>query len=393
VVYPILQQPLDAVLSGGVVMSRYQNQVRLIAASLVLALVTAAAQAERIKDIAMVEGARSNQLVGFGLVVGLDGTGDQVIQTPFTIQAARSMLQQFGVNLPANINPQTKNLAAVMVTAELPPFAKPGQKLDVTVSSLGNAGSLRGGELLLTQLKGGNGEVYAVAQGGLIVSGFGAQGADGSSVSVNTQASGRIPNGAIIEREVANPLNDGGNTFTLNLHSPDFTTARNTAAAINAMMGAGTARALDGVSIEVLAPTEPSQRVAYLAELENIQVARAAAPAKVIVNARSGTIVIGEEVMVKPAAVAHGSLTVTIDESLAVSQPGPFARQGETVVTPESEVEVDQEPVKVFMLEEGVTLRDIVNAINRVGAAPGDLIAVLEALQQAGALSAQLIVI
>lgn len=374
-------------------MSRYQNQVRLIAASLVLALVTAAAQAERIKDIAMVEGARSNQLVGFGLVVGLDGTGDQVIQTPFTIQAARSMLQQFGVNLPANINPQTKNLAAVMVTAELPPFAKPGQKLDVTVSSLGNAGSLRGGELLLTQLKGGNGEVYAVAQGGLIVSGFGAQGADGSSVSVNTQASGRIPNGAIIEREVANPLNDGGNTFTLNLHSPDFTTARNTAAAINAMMGAGTARALDGVSIEVLAPTEPSQRVAYLAELENIQVARAAAPAKVIVNARSGTIVIGEEVMVKPAAVAHGSLTVTIDESLAVSQPGPFARQGETVVTPESEVEVDQEPVKVFMLEEGVTLRDIVNAINRVGAAPGDLIAVLEALQQAGALSAQLIVI
>ncbi|MEE4204485.1 MAG: flagellar basal body P-ring protein FlgI [Halieaceae bacterium] len=365
----------------------------LIAVILTLTVMAGATRAERIKDIAMVEGARSNQLVGFGLVVGLDGTGDQVIQTPFTIQAARSMLQQFGVNLPANINPQTKNLAAVMVTAELPPFAKPGQKLDVTVSSLGNAGSLRGGELLLTQLKGGNGEVYAVAQGGMIVSGFGAAGADGSSVSVNTQASGRIPNGAIVEREVANPINDGGNTFTLNLHSPDFTTARNTAAAINAMMGAGTARALDGVSIEVLAPTEPSQRVAYLAELENIQVARASAPAKVIVNARSGTIVIGEEVMVKPAAVAHGSLTVTIDESLAVSQPGPFARQGETVVTPESEVEIDEEPVQMFMLEEGVTLRDIVNAINRVGAAPGDLIAVLEALQQAGALSAQLIVI
>lgn len=374
-------------------MDRRWYRAALLLVATLAALVANTGHAERIKDIAMIEGARSNQLVGFGLVVGLDGTGDQVIQTPFTIQAARSMLQQFGVNLPPNINPQTKNLAAVMVTAELPPFAKPGQKLDVTVSSLGNAGSLRGGELLLTQLKGGNGQIYAVAQGGLIVSGFGAAGADGSSISVNTQASGRIPNGAIVEREVANPLNQGSKTFTFNLHSPDFTTARNMAAAINAMMGPGTAQARDGVSVEVLAPTEASQRVAYLAELENIQVARAAASAKVIVNARSGTIVIGEEVMVKPAAVAHGSLTVTIDESLAVSQPGPFARQGETVVTPESDVEIDEEPVKMFMLEEGVTLRDIVNAINRVGAAPGDLIAVLEALQQAGALSAQLIVI
>ncbi len=360
---------------------------------LILVLGTVDSRAERIKDIAMIEGARSNQLVGFGLVVGLEGTGDQVIQTPFTLQAARSMLQQFGVNVPTNINPQTTNIAAVMVTAELPPFTKPGQKLDVTVASLGNAGSLRGGELLLTQLKGGNGEIYAVAQGGLVVSGFGAAGADGSSVAVNSQATGRIPNGAIIEREVANPLNAGAPTFRLNLHAPDFTTARNMAAAINATIGSGTAEAMDAVTVEVLAPAERSQRVAYLAELENIQVVKAAAPARIVVNARSGTIVMGQEVRVKPAAVAHGSLTVTIDESIAVSQPGPFARTGETAITPESEVEIDEEPVNMFLIEEGVSLRDIVNAMNRVGAAPGDLIAVLEALQQAGALSAQLIVI
>lgn len=360
---------------------------------LVLLFTGVESRAERIKDIAMIEGARSNQLVGFGLVVGLEGTGDQVIQTPFTLQAARSMLQQFGVNVPTNVNPQTTNIAAVMVTAELPPFTKPGQKLDVTVASLGNAGSLRGGELLLTQLKGGNGEIYTVAQGGLVVSGFGAAGADGSSVAVNSQATGRIPNGAIIEREVANPLNAGAPTFRLNLHAPDFTTARNMAAAINATIGTGTAEAMDAVTVEVLAPAERSQRVAYLAELENIQVVKAAAPARIVVNARSGTIVMGQEVRVKPAAVAHGSLTVTIDESIAVSQPGPFARTGETAITPESEVEIDEEPVNMFLIDEGVSLRDIVNAMNRVGAAPGDLIAVLEALQQAGALSAQLIVI
>ena len=352
-----------------------------------------AAQAERIKDIAMVEGARTNQLIGYGLVVGLDGTGDQVTQTPFTIQAARSMLQQFGVNLPPGVNPQTKNMASVIVTAELPPFAKPGQKLDVTVSSMGNAKSLRGGELLLTPLKGGNGEIYAVAQGAMVVSGFGADGSDGSSVQVNTKSAGRIPNGALVEREVGSVLNDGTNRITFNLHTADFTTARNMASAINNVMGSGTAEALDGVSVSVLSPVDPAQKVAYLAELENIDVGKAASAAKVIVNARSGTIVIGSEVIVSPAAVAHGSLTVTIDESVQVSQPGAFAQGGQTAVVPDSTVTVDQEEARLFVMEGGVSLQEIVTAINKVGAAPGDLIAVLEALQQAGALSAQIVVI
>jgi flagellar P-ring protein precursor FlgI len=351
------------------------------------------AQAERIKDIAMVEGARTNQLIGFGLVVGLDGTGDQVTQTPFTIQAARSMLQQFGVNLAPGVNPQTKNMASVIVTAELPPFTKPGQKMDVTVSSVGNAKSLRGGELLLTQLKGGNGEVYAVAQGGLVVSGFGAEGSDGSKVSVNTKASGRIPNGALIEREVGNALADGSDRVTLHLHTADFTTARNMAFAINSMMGPDTAEALDAVSISVRAPTDTAQKVSYLAELENIEVVKASSAAKIIVNARSGTIVIGSEVIVKPAAVATGALTVTIDESIAVSQPGAFAAGGQTAVVPDSNVTAEQEEANFFVMEGGVNLQDIVSAINKVGASPGDLISVLEALQQAGALSAQIVVI
>lgn len=371
--------------------------LRAAAASLLIfiapVMLSDAAQAERIKDIAMVEGARTNQLIGYGLVVGLDGTGDQVTQTPFTIQAARSMLQQFGVNLPPGVNPQTKNMASVIVTAELPPFAKPGQKLDVTVSSMGNAKSLRGGELLLTPLKGGNGEIYAVAQGAMVVSGFGADGSDGSSVQVNTKSAGRIPNGALVEREVGSVLNDGTNRITFNLHTADFTTARNMASAINNVMGSGTAEALDGVSVSVLSPVDPAQKVAYLAELENIDVGKAASAAKVIVNARSGTIVIGSEVIVSPAAVAHGSLTVTIDESVQVSQPGAFAQGGQTAVVPDSTVTVDQEEARLFVMEGGVSLQEIVTAINKVGAAPGDLIAVLEALQQAGALSAQIVVI
>ena len=356
-------------------------------------LAPSSAKAERIKDIAMVEGARSNQLVGFGLVVGLDGTGDQVTQTPFTIQAARSMLQQFGVNLPQGVNPQTKNMASVIVTAELPAFGKPGQKLDVTVSSLGNAGSLRGGELLLTSLKGGNGQVYAVAQGSLVVSGFGAEGGDGSRIQVNTKSAGRIPNGAIIEREVASSLTDGTDKVRFLLHEADFSTARNAAFAINSIFGPGTAKALDGVSVEVAAPTDPSAKVAYLAELENVEVARAAPAAKVIINSRSGTIVFGSQVTLGPAAVAHGNLTVTVDESLLVSQPGPFARGGQTAVVPDTDITIEEEEVRMFAFEGGVDLSEIVTAVNRVGAAPGDLVAILEALQKAGAISAQLIVI
>jgi flagellar P-ring protein precursor FlgI len=397
VVYPVLQQSLDAVLKEVAAMMKELPNSRLLTVvftfALMVLMIAGTARAERIKDIAMIEGARPNQLVGFGLVVGLEGTGDQVIQTPFTLQAARSMLQQFGVNLPNNVNPQTKNIAAVMVTATLPPFSKPGQSIDVTVSSMGNAGSLRGGELLMTQLKGGNGEVYAVAQGGVVVSGFGAQGADGSSVAVNMQSAGRIPNGAIVEREVSDPLDHRVDSLILNLETPDFTTAANMAAAINANFGPDTARALDAVSVEVTAPLQRMQRVAYLSALENVEVQTGRAPARVIINARSGTIVIGQDVKVKPAVVAHGSLTVSVSESLAVSQPGPFSRAGETVVTPESEVNIEEEQVTAWVTGEYVTLQDVVNGINRIGAAPGDLIAVLEALKQVGALSAELIVI
>jgi flagellar P-ring protein precursor FlgI len=381
-VFPALSAATSAALLTAIV---------LVISSALIA--PSSAHAERVKDIAMVDGARSNQLVGFGLVVGLDGTGDQVTQTPFTIQAARSMLQQFGVNLPPGVNPQTKNMASVIVTAELPAFAKPGQKLDVTVSSLGNAGSLRGGELLLTSLKGGNGQVYAVAQGSLVVSGFGAEGADGSRIQVNSKSAGRIPNGAIIEREVASSLADGTNKIRFLLHEADFSTAQNLAFAVNSVMGPGTAKALDGVSIEVIAPTDPAEKVAYLAELENLTVNRAAPAAKVIINSRSGTVVFGAEVIVGRAAVAHGNLTVTVDESLLVSQPGPLARVGETAVVPDTNIEIEEEEVRMFAFEGGVDLREIVTAVNRVGAAPGDLVAILEALQKAGAISAQLIVI
>ncbi|MEM1187723.1 MAG: flagellar basal body P-ring protein FlgI [Pseudomonadota bacterium] len=354
--------------------------------------VAAPAQAERIKDIAGIAGVRANQLVGYGLVVGLDGTGDQVIQAPFTVQSLKSMLAQLGVNVPANVNPQLTNIAAVMVTAELPPFSKPGQTIDVTVSSLGNADSLRGGSLLMTPLKGPDGQTYALAQGSLIVSGFGAEGADGSSVSVNIPSAGRIPNGAIVERGVPSPFGHEP-VMVMNLNAPDFTTAQRVAMSINDSLGPETAEPLDAVSIQVRAPTDPADKVAFLSILENLQVDPAKAPAKVVVNSRNGTIVIGDQVRVERAAVAHGNLTVTISENIQVSQPGAFASGGQTAVTPSSDVSISEEPARMFLLEPGITLQELVTAVNRVGAAPGDLIAILEALQQAGALRAQLVVI
>lgn len=360
---------------------------------LLLAMLLAApAGAERIKDIASVNGVRSNQLIGYGLVVGLDGSGDQTIQAPFTIQSLKSMLAELGVNIPANVNPQLTNVAAVMVHAELPAFAKPGQTIDVTVSSLGNAKSLRGGTLLMTPLKAANGETYALAQGSLLVSGFGAEGADGSRVTVNSTSSGRIPNGASVERTVTSPFATDP-ALVMNLNTPDFTTAQRVAASINTALGPGTARPLDAVSIEVLAPQEVADRVAFVSIVENLQVAPGSAPARVVVNSRSGTIVIGSEVRVETAAVAHGNLVVTVSEDIRVSQPEAFARRGETVVAPDSEVAVAQEEARMFVLDAGVTLQELVAAVNGVGAAPGDLIAILEALQQAGALRAQLIVI
>lgn len=359
---------------------------------LLLLVALPAAQAARIKDIASVAGVRTNQLVGYGLVVGLDGSGDQVIQSPFTVQSLKSMLAQLGVNVPADVNPQLTNIAAVMVTAELPPFAKPGQTIDVTVSSMSNAKSLRGGSLLLTPLKAANGDTYALAQGSLVVSGFGTQGADGSSITVNVPSAGRIPNGATVERAVPNPFG-AAPKLVMNLNAPDFTTAQRLAAAINQRMGADTARPLDAVSVEVRAPQSPADKVAFLSLVENIEVDPALAPARVVVNSRSGTIVIGSQVRVESAAVAHGNLTVTVSEDIQVSQPGAFAGGGETVVTPDSELTAEEEDARMFLLDPGVTLQELVTAVNRVGAAPGDLIAILEALQQAGALRARLIVI
>jgi flagellar P-ring protein precursor FlgI len=347
--------------------------------------------AERVKDVASVGGVRSNQLVGYGLVVGLDGTGDQTSQAPFTVQSILNMLAKFGVTVPANVNPQLKNVAAVTVTAELPPFAKSGQTIDVTVASIGNAASLRGGSLIMTPLRGADGEVYAMAQGSVIVSGFGVSGKDGSRVSVNVPSGGRVPNGASVEREVGN--NFGAQPYiALNLNTPDFTTATRLAAAINHSFGDGTARAADAVSVRVTAPADPTGRVAFIAALQEMEVEPGEAPARVIVNSRTGTVVIGSHVRVLPAAVAHGSLSVTIRERSDVSQPNAFA-QGTTVTTPRTEINVDQPAARMFVFNAGVDLNDIVRAVNQVGAAPGDLVAILEALRQAGALRAELVVI
>jgi flagellar P-ring protein precursor FlgI len=375
--------------------SRYAaSRVRMRASALLwalLALTCVPAGADRIKDIATVGGVRSNQLVGYGLVVGLDGTGDQTTQAPFTIQSIENMLQRFGVTIPPNTNPQLKNVAAVTVTADLPPFAKAGQTLDVTVGTIGNASSLRGGDLIMTPLRGADGQIYAIAQGSVIVSGFGVQGKDGSRISLNVPSSGRIPNGASVEREV--PVHFSADPhLMINLNTPDFTTAAHVAAAINKTFGADTAEALDAVSIKVAAPVNANQRISYLASLEVVDVDPGEAPARVIVNSRTGTVVISSHVRVMAAAVAHGSLSVTITEHQDVSQPAPFS-QGQTVVTPRSSIDVQQTDARMFVFQAGVNLDEIVRAVNQVGAAPGDLVAILEALREAGALRAELVVI
>ncbi|CDF83001.1 Flagellar P-ring protein [Pseudomonas knackmussii B13] len=351
-----------------------------------------AAQAERLKDIASIQGVRSNQLIGYGLVVGLNGTGDQTTQTPFTLQTFNNMLAQFGIKVPAGSgNVQLKNVAAVSVHADLPPFAKPGQTIDVTISSIGNSKSLRGGSLLMTQLKGIDGQTYAIAQGNLVVGGFDAEGRDGSKITVNVPSAGRIPSGATVERTVPSGF-DQGNSLTLNLNRPDFTTAKHIVDRINDMLGPGVAQAIDGGSVRVSAPLDPNQRVDYMSVLENLEVQSGEAVAKVIINSRTGTIVIGQNVRVSPAAVTHGSLTVTITEDTQVSQPAPFSN-GQTAVTPRSTVNAQQEAKPMFKFGPGTTLDEIVRAVNQVGAAPSDLMAILEALKQAGALQAELIVI
>ncbi len=359
-----------------------------IALCLVLLFSCLEASAERLKDIADVQGVRSNQLFGYGLVVGLDGTGESL---PFTQQSFRSMLAQYGVTLPQGTSISVKNSAAVSITAELPPFAKPGQNIDITVSSIGSAKSLRGGTLLMSPLKGADGNVYAIAQGNLVVGGLGVEGNDGSKISINVPSVGRIPNGASVEREVPTAFMQG-NTLTFNLHRPDFTTAKRVMDTINGVLGPNSARALDGSSIKVTAPQDPSQRVLFMSVLENLEVEPGEAAARIVINSRTGTIVIGKHVRVKPAAVTHGSLTVTIREDQEVNQPQPLT-DGATAVVPETQITVEQEDAKMFVFRPGVSLDEIVSAVNQVGAAPGDLMAILEALKQAGALRAELVVI
>lgn len=346
------------------------------------------AQAERIKDLASIGGVRSNQLVGYGLVVGLAGTGDK---TAFTGQTLRSMLREMGVTLPAGVDPKSKNIAAVSVHADLPPFAKPGQNIDVTVSSMGDSKSLRGGSLIMTPLKGADGQIYAMAQGNLVVGGFGAEAGDGSRVTVNIPSAGRIPNGATVERTVGNALNVGDHII-LNLHQADFTTASRLSEAINETLGGGIASSLDAGSVRVAAPRDPNQRIPFLSMIENLELNPGEAAAKVVVNSRSGTVVIGQNVRVSPAAVTHGSLSVTISANAEVSQPNAFSA-GQTVITPNYDIEISEENSRMFVFDPGVSLDEIVRAVNQVGAAPGDLVAILEALKQAGALRAELVII
>jgi flagellar P-ring protein precursor FlgI len=367
---------------------------RLLGITLLAALLGAAggARAERLKDISALAGVRSNHLIGYGLVVGLDGTGDQTTQAPFTSQSFTSMLRQFGIALPDGVRLQLKNVAAVSVHAQLPAFARPGQTIDVTVSSLANAKSLRGGTLLLTPLKGVDGQVYALAQGDLVVGGFGAEGQDGSSIKVNVANAGRIAGGASVEKGVETSFTQN-TELVFNLLRPDFTTARRVAERINEVLGSRAATAIDAGAVHVDAPVDADQRVAYMSLLENLEVDPGEAPARVIINSRTGTIVVGNHVTVEPVAVTHGALTVVISESPAVSQPGPFSAQGQTVVTPQSSIDVQQDASHMWRFDSITTLDELVQAVNDVGAAPGDLMAILEALKQSGALRADLIVI
>jgi flagellar P-ring protein precursor FlgI len=348
------------------------------------------ARAERIKDVASVQGVRDNQLIGYGIVVGLDGTGDQTTQTPFTVQSLTTMLTQLGVNLPPGTNLQLKNVAAAMVTAELPAFAQPGQPLDITVSSMGNAKSLRGGTLLLTPLKGADGQIYAMAQGNLVVAGAG-ESAGGSKTQINHLNAGRIPGGATVERLVASSFSTG-DSLRLELHVTDFGTARRVADAINDRMGGGVAQALDGRVVQVRAPQSPNDRVAFMAQLENLNVNVVPGPAKVVVNARTGSVAMNQSVTLEPCAVSHGNLSVTINSTPVISQPNANSG-GQTVVTEKDDIQIKQGGGKITLLEGGPKLGDVVKALNSLGATPQDLLAILQAMQAAGALRAELEII
>jgi flagellar P-ring protein FlgI len=357
---------------------------------LVATLAPPAVQAERIKDIATVQGVRPNQLLGYGIVVGLDGSGDQTTQTPFTVQSMNSMLAQLGVNLPPGTSLQLKNVAAVMVTSLLPAFAKPGQALDVTVSSMGNAKSLRGGTLLLTPLKGADGQVYAMAQGNIVVAGAGAS-AGGSKTQVNHLSAGRVPSGATVERAVATALGQGEFVY-FELNTTDFGTARRVEETVNAEYGMSTASAVDARVIRLRAPVDAAERVGFIAAVENMDIELGVAPAKVIINSRTGSVVMNQAVRLEPSAVAHGNLTVTINSTPVISQPAPLS-EGKTVATEKADIQVKQEGNGFALLGGGAKLADVVKALNALGANPQDLVAILQALKAAGALRAELEII
>jgi len=351
------------------------------------------ANAARIKEVASIEGVRSNQLTGFGLVVGLDGTGDQTTQMPYTSQGLNNYLQQLGITLPAaSVSQlQLKNVAAVLVTAQLPAFARPGQTLDVNVSSLGNSKSLKGGMLISTPLKGADGEVYALAQGNLIVGGAGAA-AGGSKVQINHLSAGRVPDGAQVERSVPTPL-QLGDSFNLGLNASDFQTARRVAQAINQKFGPGFARALDGRTVQVKAPPDANDRVSFVAEMEELPLESSIPSAKVVINARTGSIVLNQAVTLGPCAIAHGNLSVSISSTPVISQPSPLSPNGQTVVTEKANIQIKQEPGILIQVPAAPQLSDVVRALNALGATPQDLLAILQAIKAAGALNAELEVI
>ena len=371
------------------------RSARLALALLALSggLLATPAHALRIKEVASVQGVRSNQLTGYGLVVGLDGTGDQTTQMPYTTQTLSNYLQQMGITLPATANTnnlQLKNVAAVIVTAELPAFATPGQHIDINVSSMGNAKSLKGGTLITTPLRGADGEIYALAQGNMVVGGAGAS-QGGSKVQINHLSAGRIPLGAQVERAVPTPLNEG-DTIKLGLNTTDFLTANQVVNAINGRHGMGTAMALDGRTVEVRAPQHPGARVGFLADIQELNLPNSKPAAKVVINARTGSIVMNQSVTLGPCAIAHGNLAITIDSTPVISQPGAFS-QGQTVVAEKASINVKQEPGKVVNMPASPQLTDVVRSLNALGATPQDLLAILQAIKAAGALNAELEVI
>lgn len=353
-------------------------------------IATPQAYADRLKDLATVQGVRGNQLVGYGLVVGLDGTGDQTTQTPFTVQSMISMMQQMGVSLPPGTNLQLKNVASVMITSSLPAFAQPGQTLDVTVSSMGNAKSLRGGTLIMTPLKGANGEVYAIAQGNLVVGGVGAS-ANGTETQVNHLSVGRISDGATVERALPTSISQTAG-FNLELKESDFSTANLVVNAINQQFGANTAFAQDGRVIKVTPPATSNNRVAFLAALESINVTPATGSAKIILNARTGSVVMNQSVTLESCAVSHGNLTVVVNTDPIISQPGPLSN-GQTISTARSQIDITKEDGKLLELNSGANLSDVVKALNAIGATPQDLLAILQAMKASGSLRAELEVI